>query len=112
MFGSEILEAAGMTANKNTIPGEPGSPFYPSGVRMGTPALTTRGFKDKEMRQVGEWISRAIMEGKSYRLPEKKEERAAYIAKAKQEIKSNANLKKIHEEIKELCKNFPVPGIE
>jgi len=50
VFGSEVLEAAGMTANKNTIPGEPGSPFYPSGVRMGTPALTTRGFMEKEWK--------------------------------------------------------------
>lgn len=112
VFGSEVLEAAGMTANKNTIPGEPGSPFYPSGVRMGTPALTTRGMKEKEMDKVGKWIAQAIMEVKHHKLPEKKEERGTYIANFKKEIKTNENLKKIHEEIKELCKNFPVPGIE
>ena len=112
LFGSEVLEAAGMTANKNTIPGEPGSPFYPSGVRMGTPALTTRGMKEKEMEKVGEWVAKAIMEAKSYKLPENKADRAAYIAKFKEEIKKNPTLKKIREEIKELCKNFPVPGIE
>ena len=112
VFGSEVLEAAGMTANKNTIPGEPGSPFYPSGVRMCTPALTTRGFKEKEMEKVGEWIAAAIFEVKSYHLPEKKEERGTYIAKFKKDIAANENLKKIRAEIKELCKNFPVPGIE
>jgi len=61
---------------------------------------------------VGGWVATAIMEAKSYNLPEKKEERGAYIAKFKQEIKTNAVLKKIRGEIKELCKDFSVPGIE
>ena len=112
IFGSEVLEVAGMTANKNTIPGEPGSPFYPSGVRLGSPALTTRGFKEKEMEKVGEWIAKALMEMKGYSLPEKKEERAAYISKFKKDITANETLKNIRAEVKELCKNFPVPGIE
>lgn len=112
IFGQEALEAAGMTTNKNTVPKDPSSPFYPSGVRMGTPALTTRGFKEKEMELVGKWIARAIDEIKQYQLPEKKEERNTYIAKFKQEIKSNSAIKAIREEIKELCKNFPVPGID
>ncbi len=112
IFASEILEAAGMTVNKNTIPRDPGSPFYPTGIRLGSPALTTRGFKEKEFEKVGEWISRALMGLKSYTLPEKKEERAAYIAKFKGEISTNAELKKIREEIKQLCRSFPVPGID
>lgn len=111
-FASEALEAAGMTANKNTIPKDPSSPFYPSGVRLGAPALTTRGFKEKEMEKVGEWIANAIKEVKNYKLPEKKEERTAYIAKFKKDIADSENLKKIRGEIKELCKNFPVPGID
>lgn len=111
-FGSEVLEAAGMTANKNTIPRDPSSPFYPSGVRLGTPALTTRGMKESEMEKIGQWIARAIMEVKSYKLPAAKEERAAYISKFKSDLKNNSALKNIHEEIKSLCKNFPVPGIE
>ncbi|MDE2312195.1 MAG: serine hydroxymethyltransferase [Patescibacteria group bacterium] len=112
VFAQEALEAAGMTTNKNTIPKDPASPFYPSGVRLGSPALTTRGFKEAEMRQVGDWIARALEQIKSYRLPEKKEERAAYINKFKVEIKNNLRLKEIRGEIKDLCKNFPVPGIE
>jgi len=110
-FASEALEAAGMTANKNTIPKDPSSPFYPSGVRLGTPALTTRGFKEKEMEKVGEWIAKAIMKVKDCKLPAK-EERSAYLAKFKKDIAGNENLKKIRQEIKELCKDFPVPGIE
>lgn len=112
VFASEAMEAAGMTANKNTIPKDPSSPFYPSGIRLGSPALTTRGFKEKEMEKVGEWVSQAIMEVKNYKLPEKKEERTAYISKFKKDIAANETLKKIKAEIKELCKNFPVPGIE
>jgi len=111
-FGSEVLEVAGMTVNKNTIPKDPSSPFYPSGVRLGTPALTTRGMKESEMVKVGEWIAQAINEVSSYRLPEEKSERAGYISQFKIEIRNNQNLKKIHEEIKQLCERFPVPGIE
>ncbi|HSG08216.1 MAG TPA: serine hydroxymethyltransferase [Longimicrobiales bacterium] len=51
------LEAAGITVNKNTVPGESRSPFVTSGLRIGTPALTSRGMKEDEMRQIGEWIA-------------------------------------------------------
>lgn len=51
------LEAAGMTVNKNTVPGESRSPFVTSGLRIGTPALTSRGMKESEMRQIGAWIA-------------------------------------------------------
>jgi len=52
-----ILEEAGITVNKNTVPGEPRSPFVTSGLRIGTPALTTRGMTESQMRQVGDWIA-------------------------------------------------------
>jgi glycine hydroxymethyltransferase len=111
IFGSEILEAAGMTVNKNTIPKDPGSPFYPTGIRLGSPALTTRGFKEKDFEKVGDWIAQALLEIRGYSLPEKKEERSPYIAKFRQEVASNQTIKAIRGEIIELCKKFPVPGI-
>ena len=110
LFGSDALEAAGMTANKNTIPKDPGSPFYPSGVRLGTPALTTRGMKEKEMQKVGAWVARAILEVKEHRLPTESGARAAYIEKFKKELAKNQSLKAIREEIRLFTKRFPLPG--
>ena len=54
------LDAAGITVNKNTVPFETRSPFVTSGIRLGTPALTTRGMNTKEMEQVGAWIDEAL----------------------------------------------------
>jgi glycine hydroxymethyltransferase len=58
--GERALSKAGITVNKNTVPFDPRSPFDPSGIRLGTPALTTRGMKEAEMKQVAHWISEAI----------------------------------------------------
>jgi len=55
-----VLEQAGITVNKNTVPFEPRSPFDPSGIRLGTPALTTRGMKEPEMDTIAEYINEAI----------------------------------------------------
>jgi glycine hydroxymethyltransferase len=63
MLGSEAenaLHEAGITVNKNAIPFDTNPPMKPSGIRIGSPALTTRGMKEAEMRQVGKWISEAL----------------------------------------------------
>lgn len=77
------LEDAGIITNANTIPFEPSSPFKPSGIRLGTPTLTTRGFKEKEMETVGNWIVEVLKNP------------------------DNENLKsKIKTEVKKLCEKF------
>ena len=63
MLGSDAEKAlgeAGITVNKNAIPFDVNPPLKPSGIRLGTPALTTRGMCESDMRQVGQWISRAL----------------------------------------------------
>lgn len=57
---ANLLERVGITANKNTVPNDPQSPFVTSGVRIGTPAVTTRGFKEEDMYEVGKIIASAI----------------------------------------------------
>lgn len=83
----KALGKAGITVNKNTVPFDPRSPFDPSGIRMGTPALTTRGMKEGEMKIVADFIHRALVN-----------------------VTDDAELAKIREEVKELCKSFPLPS--
>ncbi len=86
--GAKALDAAGIVCNSNTIPYDPRKPFSPSGIRLGTPAVTSRGMGDAEMRQIGKWIDQAI-------------------AQASDE----AALKRIAAEVTEMCRSFPAPGI-
>ena len=79
MLGSEAenaLHEAGITVNKNAIPFDTNPPMKPSGIRIGTPALTTRGMKENEMRQVGKWISEVLHNRKD----------AAALARIKREV--------------------------
>lgn len=85
--GEKALGKAGITVNKNTVPFDPRSPFDPSGIRLGTPALTTRGMKEAEMKIVAGFIDRAIAN-----------------------TKNDSELEKIYAEVKEMCVSFPLPG--
>jgi glycine hydroxymethyltransferase len=108
LYAQEALDLARITVNKNTIPGEPFSPFYPSGIRLGTPSITTRGMKEAEAEQIGNWIAEVIKEIKSYKMPQDKEERKKTIETFKEEIKNNEKIKEINTKVVELCKKFPL----
>ena len=108
VFVQEALDLAGMTLNKNTVPGDPSSPFYPSGARLGTPAITTRGMKEKEMTQIGGWIAQIIAVINEYKLPTEKTERIAYLKKFREEIAKNETIKTVREDVRTMCKEFPL----
>ncbi len=105
------MDIAHMTANKNTIPQEPVSPFYPSGLRLGTPAITTRGLKEDEMRQIARWIAQIIDHIKGNKLPEEKEARAKFVTDFKDHAKTDPFLVNLGKEVSSLASTFPVPGI-
>lgn len=107
-FAQYALDEAGITLNKNTIPGEPMSPFYPSGIRLGTPALTTRGMKERHMIQISRWIAQAIDTVHEYRLPKEKEARKEYMDMFKKSVHGNKRLKRIRTEVKAFASKFPI----
>ena len=111
VFLQEALDMAGITVNKNTIPQDPFSPYFPSGVRLGTPAITTRGMQEEEMKIIANWITQVVNEIKTYKLPESKEERREYRKKFREEMAKNEAILKIKQQVLEFSKKFPIPGI-
>lgn len=106
------LEEAGITVNKNTIPGEPASPFYPSGIRLGTPALTTRGMKVADMIKISGWIKRVLEEIRGLDLPKEQDKRKDFLKDVKKKLHGNKNLQQIRKEVESFAGKFPVPGIQ
>jgi glycine hydroxymethyltransferase len=102
------LDAAGIYANKNTVPNEPGSPFYPSGIRIGTPLVTTRGMGEKEMGMIADWIARVVEHTTTETLPKGKKERSAFLKAFKKRADSDPVLRSIREEVEAVATAFPL----
>jgi glycine hydroxymethyltransferase len=81
------LDKIGLTLNKNSVADDPLPPFRPSGIRLGTPALTTRGLKEEHMARVAEWMKQAI-----------------------DSRDDDAKLEKLRNEVKEFVREFPLPS--
>lgn len=102
------LDVAGIYANRNSIPHEPCSPFYPSGVRIGTPLVTTRGMKEKDMEQIAQWIVQVIELVKDQELPQEREKRSAFIKQFRQGAAKNKELLAIRREVTTFAQKFPL----
>jgi glycine hydroxymethyltransferase len=102
------LSAAGIVTNRNTVPSD-ANPFYPSGVRAGTPAVTTRGMKEHEMEKIAEWIAEVVEIIKDEHLPEAKEQRQSYIAEFKKRMQDDVRVGVIRNLVKDLCAQFQAP---
>jgi glycine hydroxymethyltransferase len=98
---ARALDYAGIVLNYNTTPWEQGSPLNPSGIRLGTPILTSRGMKEKEM----EFVAQVFDEVNQYLAKYKGLKYAEFDAK----VKKDAFLKSKAHEVKSLCKQFPIP---
>lgn len=85
---AQALDRAGIVGNYNAVPNDPRKPFDPSGLRIGTPAVTSRGMKEAEMKRLAAWIDEVV------RAPN-----------------DEALLARVAGEVRELCKGFPAPGI-
>jgi glycine hydroxymethyltransferase len=81
----ETLERAGITLNKNMIPFDPSTPFITSGIRIGTPCVTTRGMKEKEMAQIADLIAAVL-----------------------RDIKNETTVKSVRSKVDQLCSRFPI----
>jgi glycine hydroxymethyltransferase len=86
--GAQALDRAGIVCNYNTVPYDPRKPFSPSGIRLGTPAVTSRGMKEPEMRRIGVWMHAVISH-----------------------VDDDAAIARVAGEVREFCRGFPAPGI-
>lgn len=102
------LDVAGIYANRNTVPSEQSSPFYPSGLRVGTPLITTRGMKEKHMERIADWMYRGIEAVKEWQLPEDKKKRVAFVSEFRKAALANEKLLEIRAEVASFTKQFPL----
>jgi glycine hydroxymethyltransferase len=88
-IAEQALDAVAITTNKQITPDDPNPPLRPSGLRLGTPAATTRGMREPEMYRLGVWIMSAL-----------------------EEAERSERLRQLRAEVQELCTRYPVPGID
>ena len=100
------LEYAGIILNYNSVPFDTNPPFYPSGIRLGTPVLTTRGMKEKEMIKVVNWIDQVINLVKNEKMPTEAKKRAKFLSEFKKRAKNNKELGKIKQTVAKFAQKW------
>jgi glycine hydroxymethyltransferase len=85
---AQALDRAGMVANCNSVPFDTRKPFDPSGVRLGTPSITSRGMGPDEMKRLGNWMADVV-----------------------EDVENEGLISRIAGEVKKLCDQFPAPGV-
>jgi glycine hydroxymethyltransferase len=85
---AQALDRAGIICNYNTVPYDPRKPFSPSGIRIGTPSVTSRGMRESEMRQIAAWMDEVITH-----------------------VEDDGGIARVAGEVREFCARFPAPGI-
>jgi glycine hydroxymethyltransferase len=87
-IAAQALDRAGIVANYNSVPFDTRKPFDPSGVRIGTPAITSRGMGADEMKRLGNWMADVV-----------------------EDVENEALLSRIAAEVRDMCDQFPAPGV-
>ena len=105
---SEALEKAGIIVNKNLIPGDMMPALHSSGIRLGTPAVTTRKMTTIEMELIGEWILEVIKRVSGYKLPGDESERNGFMKRFREDIEKDKTLFAIRKKVKMLCDRYPI----
>jgi glycine hydroxymethyltransferase len=105
------LEQLGLYTNKNAVPGDQSSAFYPSGLRLGTPAVTTRGMMPSDMKQIASWIAQFSEHAKNVQVPSDKEARQAAIKAFNMSLQTDSFYATLREDVRTLSRRYPIPGV-
>jgi glycine hydroxymethyltransferase len=109
-FFQLALECVGLSTNMNTVPGDQGSALLPSGLRLGTPAMTSRGLGVVDMEQVATWIAAVAEHIKDVQMPTDKDARVEVMKTFIDSLTTDSFYKTLHDEVIAFSRRFPLPS--
>jgi glycine hydroxymethyltransferase len=109
-FFQLALERVGLSTNMNTVPGDQGSALLPSGLRLGTPAMTSRGLGVVDMEQVATWIAAVAEHIKDVQMPTDKDARVEVMKTFTDSLRTDSFYKTLHDEVIAFSRRFPLPS--